>query len=68
MAAGSAGAGEVVREWVFVSCETCGHWRDAELTKDEVADWLRTHSAARLRPSQQRMERQSTCPNPCGAP
>lgn len=54
------------REWVFVSCETCGHWRNAELTKEEIADWLRTHCAAGLRSSQQRMVRQSTCPRPCG--
>jgi hypothetical protein len=61
-------AGEDVREWVHVACESCGHWRVAPLTKDEVADWLRTHGDARLRVATTHIERESVCPCPCGTP
>lgn len=54
-------------EKLNLGCLTCGHWKVGYFTKDEVADWLRTHPAGRIREGRG-PDRQSTCPHPCGTP
>jgi len=55
-------------ERVFLSCSFCGHWEAGPRTKEQVAEWLRTHKAATLGVDRHGTDRQSTCPHPCGTP
>jgi hypothetical protein len=55
-------------ERVHLSCSWCGHWEVGARTKDQVADWLRTHQVARLGVDLHGLDRKSTCPHPCGTP
>jgi hypothetical protein len=54
-----------------LSCDTCGHWKVAHVTRDDVAAWFRTHPRPRCRqvPDDDGTEdRESICPCPCGTP
>jgi hypothetical protein len=55
-------------ERVHLSCELCGHWEAGARTKEQIADWLRVHKAARLAIDLHGIDRKSTCPHPCGTP
>lgn len=54
------------REWCGLNCSFCGHWAKGRFTKDQVAEWLRTHKAAGITPNEGHTTTESTCPHPCG--
>lgn len=56
-------------EWMHLGCQTCGHWAVGQFAKNQVADWLRAHGqGAGIRVDNSHIERESTCPHPCGTP
>lgn len=54
------------REWWWIGCHDCGHWKVGPFTKADIADWCRAHGPAVFRKDETGMARESTCPNPCG--
>lgn len=54
-------------EWWFLGCTTCGHWIKGAVTKQQVADWFRTHPMPRVSKSTEGVTCESTCPHPCGS-
>jgi hypothetical protein len=64
----TGGANMVSERRVHLSCTWCGHWEVGARTKEQIAEWLRVHRAAQLTSDHVGIDRESTCPQPCGTP
>ena len=64
---GIADTGDGIRrEWINLSCKTCGHWRKGPFSKNDIAAWCRIHKFPGMHDSTPGVVTESVCPTPCG--